>query len=116
MAVTPVGCLSYSFMRMDTYIYVSLLLEWWAQYEPGYDNFFRLIKGLYVTSTPTGLVTSWPVPGNKGVHVSWTYDIDAQDSYELALVVAQDLQSRGIRGTINWQAKLVKDAYDIASL
>ncbi|KAG0197183.1 hypothetical protein BGX28_009304 [Mortierella sp. GBA30] len=86
-----------------------------AQYEPGYDNFFRLIKSLYVTSTPTGLVTSWPVPGNKGVHFSWTYDIDAQDSYELALVCAQDLQSRGIRGTINWQAKLVKDAYDIAS-
>ncbi|KAG0302917.1 hypothetical protein BGZ99_002863 [Dissophora globulifera] len=87
-----------------------------AQYEPGYDNFFRLIKSLYVTSTPTGLVTSWPVPGNKGVHFSWTYDIDAQDSYEFALDVSKDLQSRGIRGTINWQAKLVKDAYDVASL
>ncbi|KAF9308650.1 hypothetical protein BG003_010799, partial [Podila horticola] len=86
-----------------------------AQYEPGYDNFIRLIKQLYVTSTPTGLVTSWPVPGNKGVHFSWTYDIDAQDSYELAYTVAKDLQSRGIGGTINWQAKLVKDAYDVAS-
>ncbi|KAG0000795.1 hypothetical protein BGZ79_005451 [Entomortierella chlamydospora] len=86
-----------------------------AQYDPGYDNIFRMIKTLYSTSTPTGLVTSWPVPGNKGVHFSWTYDIDAQDSYELALVVAQDLQSRGIKGTINWQAKLVKDAYDVAS-
>ncbi|KFH67446.1 hypothetical protein MVEG_06178 [Podila verticillata NRRL 6337] len=86
-----------------------------AQYEPGYDNFIRLIKQLYVTSTSTGLVTSWPVPGNMGVHFSWTYDIDAQDSYELAYTVAKDLQSRGIGGTINWQAKLVKDAYDIAS-
>ncbi|KAF9370389.1 hypothetical protein CPB97_002777, partial [Podila verticillata] len=86
-----------------------------AQYEPGYDNFIRLIKQLYVTSTSTGLVTSWPVPGNMGVHFSWTYDIDAQDSYELAYTVAKDLQSRGIGGTINWQAKLVRDAYDIAS-
>ncbi|KAF9199555.1 hypothetical protein BGZ49_010300 [Haplosporangium sp. Z 27] len=86
-----------------------------AQYEPGYDNFFRIIKSLYSQSTSTGLVTSWPVPGNKGVHFSWTYDIDAQDSYELALVAAKDLQSRGIKGTINWQAKLVKDAYDVAS-
>ncbi|KAF9311129.1 hypothetical protein BG003_007728, partial [Podila horticola] len=86
-----------------------------AQYEPGYDNFIRLIKQLYVTSTTTGLVTSWGVPANKGVHFAWTYDIDAQDSYELALTCAQDLQSRGIGGTINWQAKLVKDAYDIAS-
>ncbi|KAF9366993.1 hypothetical protein CPC16_007170, partial [Podila verticillata] len=67
-----------------------------AQYEPGYDNFIRLIKQLYVTSTSTGLVTSWPVPGNMGVHFSWTYDIDAQDSYELAYTVAKDLQSRGI--------------------
>ncbi|KAF9345019.1 hypothetical protein BGX26_003644, partial [Mortierella sp. AD094] len=86
-----------------------------AQYDPGYDNIFRIIKSLYTTSTSTGLVTSWPVPGNKGVHFAWTYDIDAQDSYELALVCAQDLQSRGIKGTINWQAKLVKDAYDVAS-
>ncbi|KAF9567441.1 hypothetical protein EC968_003241 [Mortierella alpina] len=87
-----------------------------AQYEPGYDNFFRLIKKLYETSTPTGLVTSWPVPGNKGVHFAWTYDIDAQDSYELAYDCAKDLQQRGMKGTINWQAKLVKDAYDVASL
>ncbi|KAF9947393.1 hypothetical protein BGZ72_010591 [Mortierella alpina] len=86
-----------------------------AQYEPGYDNFFRLIKKLYETSTSTGLVTSWPVPGNKGVHFSWTYDIDAQDSYELAYDCAKDLQQRGMKGTINWQAKLVKDAYDVAS-
>ncbi|KAF9100556.1 hypothetical protein BGX27_000342 [Mortierella sp. AM989] len=86
-----------------------------AQYEPGYDNIFRIIKSLYSTSTTTGLVTSWPVPGNKGVHFSWTYDIDAQDSYELAYECAKDLQSRGIKGTINWQAKLVKDAYDVAS-
>ncbi|KAF9933718.1 hypothetical protein BGZ75_003551 [Mortierella antarctica] len=86
-----------------------------AQYEPGYDNFFRLIKKLYETSTSTGLVTSWPVPGNKGVHFAWTYDIDAQDSYELAYDCAKDLQQRGMKGTINWQAKLVKDAYDIAS-
>ncbi|KAF9109108.1 hypothetical protein BGX27_007988 [Mortierella sp. AM989] len=86
-----------------------------AQYEPGYDNFFRIIKSLYSTSTPTGLVTSWPVPGNKGVHFAWTYDIDAQDSYELAYECVKDLQTRGIKGTINWQAKLVKDAYDVAS-
>ncbi|KAF9109107.1 hypothetical protein BGX27_007987 [Mortierella sp. AM989] len=86
-----------------------------AQYEPGYDNFFRIIKSLYSTSTPTGLVTSWPVPGNKGVHFAWTYDIDAQDSYELAYVCAKDLQTRGIKGTINWQTKLVKDSYDVAS-
>ncbi|KAF9274784.1 hypothetical protein BGZ68_000370, partial [Mortierella alpina] len=86
-----------------------------AQYEPGYDNIFRLIKKLYETSTSTGLVTSWPVPGNKGVHFSWTYDIDAQDSYELAYECAKDLQQRGMKGTINWQAKLVKDAYDVAS-
>ncbi|KAF9311130.1 hypothetical protein BG003_007729 [Podila horticola] len=86
-----------------------------AQYEPGYDNFLRIIKNLYTTSTSAGLVTSWPVPGNKGVHFSWTYDIDAQDSYELAYEVAKDLQSRGIGGTINWQAKIVKDAYDVAS-
>ncbi|KAF9432255.1 hypothetical protein BGZ76_011067 [Entomortierella beljakovae] len=86
-----------------------------AQYEPGYDNILRIIKRLYETATTTGLVTSWPVPGNKGVHFSWTYDIDAQDSYELAYVAARDLQSRGMKGTINWQAKLVKDAYDVAS-
>ncbi|KAF9581192.1 hypothetical protein BGW38_001888, partial [Lunasporangiospora selenospora] len=86
-----------------------------AEYEPGYDNFFRIIKSLYQTSTTAGLVTSWPVPGNMGVHFSWTYDIDAQDSYELAYTCALDLQSRGIGGTINWQAKLVKDAYDVAS-
>ncbi|KAG0344221.1 hypothetical protein BG004_004632 [Podila humilis] len=86
-----------------------------AQYEPGYDNFLRIIKSLYTTSTSAGLVTTWPVPGNKGVHFSWTYDIDAQDSYELAYEVAKDLQSRGIGGTINWQAKLVRDAYDVAS-
>ncbi|KAF9398699.1 hypothetical protein BGZ94_005931, partial [Podila epigama] len=75
----------------------------------------RIIKQLYVTSTSAGLVTSWPVPGNKGVHFSWTYDIDAQDSYELAYDIAKDLQNRGIGGTINWQVKLVKDAYDVAS-
>ncbi|KAG0344222.1 hypothetical protein BG004_004633 [Podila humilis] len=86
-----------------------------AQYDPGYDNYLRIIKSLYASSTSSGLVTSWPVPGNKGVHFSWTYDIDAQDSYELAFDVAKDLQSRGIGGTINWQAKLVRDAYDVAS-
>ncbi|CAO3568325.1 unnamed protein product [Mortierella alpina] len=86
-----------------------------AKYDPGFDNIFRMIKKLYETSTPTGLVTSWPVPGNKGVHFSWTYDIDAQDSYELAYECAKDLQERGMGGTINWQAKLVKDAYDVAS-
>ncbi|KAF9992113.1 hypothetical protein BGZ79_003493, partial [Entomortierella chlamydospora] len=86
-----------------------------AQYDPGYDNIFRMIKTLYSESTSTGLVTSWPVPGNKGVHFAWTYDIDAQDSYELAYECAKDLQARGMKGTINWQAKLVKDAYDVAS-
>ncbi|KAG0270186.1 hypothetical protein DFQ27_000105 [Actinomortierella ambigua] len=86
-----------------------------AQYDPGYDTFFRLIKSLYSTATTTGLVTNWPVPANKGVHFSWTYDIDAQDSYSLAYDVALDLQSRGIKGTINWQAKLIQDAYDINS-
>ncbi|KAF9955497.1 hypothetical protein BGZ72_003663 [Mortierella alpina] len=87
-----------------------------AKYDPGFDNIFRMIKKLYETSTPTGLVTSWPVPGNKGVHFSWTYDIDAQDSYELAYQCAKDLQQRGMGGTINWQAKIVRDAYDVASL
>ncbi|KAF9433230.1 hypothetical protein BGZ76_009719 [Entomortierella beljakovae] len=86
-----------------------------AQYEPGYDNILRIIKRLYETATPDGLVTSWPVPGNKGVHFAWTYDIDAQDSYELAYEAADDLRKRGMKGTINWQAKLVKDAYDVAS-
>ncbi|KAG9321784.1 hypothetical protein KVV02_004813 [Mortierella alpina] len=86
-----------------------------AKYDPGFDNIFRMIKKLYETSTPTGLVTSWPVPGNKGVHFSWTYDIDAQDSYELAYECAKDLQQRGMGGTINWQAKIVRDAYDVAS-
>ncbi|KAG0241064.1 hypothetical protein BGW41_006401 [Actinomortierella wolfii] len=86
-----------------------------AQYDPGYDTFFRLIKSLYETATPTGLVTTWPVPGNKGVHFAWTYDIDAQDSYSLAYDIAVDLQSRGIKGTINWQVKLIEDAYDVAS-
>ncbi|KAF9962491.1 hypothetical protein BGZ70_008037 [Mortierella alpina] len=86
-----------------------------AKYDPGFDNIFRMIKKLYETSTPTGLVTSWPVPGNKGVHFSWTYDIDAQDSYELAYECAKDLQERGLGGTINWQAKIVRDAYDVAS-
>ncbi|KAF9979140.1 hypothetical protein BGZ73_005308 [Actinomortierella ambigua] len=86
-----------------------------AKYDPGYDTFFRLIKSLYSTATSTGLVTTWPVPANKGVHFSWTYDIDAQDSYSLAYDVAVDLQSRGIKGTINWQAKLVQDAYDVNS-
>ncbi|KAF9173779.1 hypothetical protein BGX21_010238 [Mortierella sp. AD011] len=84
-------------------------------YDPGYDTFFRIIKYLYSTSTTTGLVTSWGVPGNKGVHFAWTYDIDAQDSYSYAYNVSLDLQSRGIKGTVNWQAKLVKDSYDIAS-
>ncbi|KAF9425958.1 hypothetical protein BGZ76_002996 [Entomortierella beljakovae] len=86
-----------------------------AQYEPGYDNIFRIIKRLYETATPTGLVTSWPVPGNKGVHFAWTYDIDAQDSYQYAYESAKDLQERGIKGTINWQAKITKDAYDVNS-
>ncbi|KAF9991703.1 hypothetical protein BGZ79_004107, partial [Entomortierella chlamydospora] len=85
-----------------------------ATYDPGYDNIFRMIKALYSQSTTTGLVTSWPVPGNKGVHFAWTYDIDAQDSYVLAYECAKDLQSRGMKGTINWQTKLVKDAYDVA--
>ncbi|RUO95919.1 hypothetical protein BC936DRAFT_142963, partial [Jimgerdemannia flammicorona] len=82
-----------------------------ASYEPGYDSFLRLIKSIYANSK--GYITVWPVPSNMGVHFVWSYDIDASDSWAGAVTVTQSLAKLGGVGTINWQTKLSKDAYDI---
>jgi len=81
-----------------------------ATYEPGYDTFLRLIKSMYID---TAYVTVWPVPSNMGVHYVWSYDIDAEDSWAGAVNVSKNLLDNGIPGTINWQTKIVQDAYDV---
>jgi peptidoglycan/xylan/chitin deacetylase (PgdA/CDA1 family) len=81
-------------------------------FEPASDVLARLIKKIYLRGNPDA-ATLGTVPEGRDLSVVFSYDVDAEESYETMLDYAEFLRSAGIRGTFFIQTKYVDDYNDI---
>ncbi len=81
-------------------------------FEPAGDVLARLIKKIYLRGNPDA-ATLGTVPEGRDLSVVFSYDVDAEESYETMLEYAAFLRSAGIRGTFFIQTKYINDYNDI---
>jgi peptidoglycan/xylan/chitin deacetylase (PgdA/CDA1 family) len=80
-------------------------------FEPTGDVVARLIRNIYLQGNPDAVLVG-TVPEGRRLSVMFTYDVDADSSYELMVAYAELLRAAGIRGTFNIQTKYVRDFND----
>jgi peptidoglycan/xylan/chitin deacetylase (PgdA/CDA1 family) len=81
-------------------------------FEPASDVLARLIRKIYLRGNPDA-ATLGTVPDGRDLSVVFSYDVDAEESYEKMLDYAEFLRSAGIRGTFFIQTKYLDDYNDI---
>lgn len=80
-------------------------------FEPAADVLVRLIRNIYLRGNPDA-VTLGTVPEGRSLAVMFSYDIDAEPSYDHMLDYARLLEAEGIAGTFYIQTKYVRDFND----
>lgn len=80
-------------------------------YEPGCDVLLRLLKTLYLESSPDAIAL-WPVPHAKGLVLNITHDVDFTRSITNAVEFGKWERSSGLKATYFLQTKYIKDWND----
>ncbi len=80
-------------------------------FEPAADVVVRLIRNIYLQGDPDA-VTLGTVPEGRPLAVMFSFDVDADSSYEYMLDYARLLTAEGIAGTFYIQTKYVRDFND----
>jgi peptidoglycan/xylan/chitin deacetylase (PgdA/CDA1 family) len=80
-------------------------------FEPGYDQFYRLLETIYVRGESTPLTIS-PVPDGKSLATIFTHDLDWGPSFRHSVRYAKVQKELGIKGTFFVHTKYVADWSD----
>jgi peptidoglycan/xylan/chitin deacetylase (PgdA/CDA1 family) len=84
-------------------------------FEPAADVVARLIRNIYLQGNPDAVLLG-TVPEGRRLSVMFTYDVDAEPSYEFMVAYGELLHAAGIRGTFFIQTKYLRDFNDVILL